>query len=455
MDFKLIVAVSDNSIIGNKNKLPWSYSEDLKYFKEITSNGNNVLIMGRKTFESLPPLKNRDLIVLSNSFVEKVTKNTHIFSSTEKMFTYLNSKQYDNHFIIGGSSIFKLFLTDYQNLVSTIYYTKINKFYDGDVTFPNISLEKFYTFSQTQSSNHPEIEYIVYKKNNTVYNETQYLHLIEHVMKNGNEMLDRTNIGTLSCFGESMKFDLQYGFPLLTSKKMFVKGIIEELLWFLSGKTDSSLLEKKGVNIWKENTSRDFLDSLGFNNRNIGDAGPIYGFQFRHSGADYINCNTDYSNQGIDQLQNVIHLIKTQPSSRRILINLWDVSKLNEMVLPPCHMIYHFKVEKDRLSCVLYQRSGDLGLGIPFNIASASLLISIIAKLTNLQPGILTHFIGDAHIYINHLKQLESQLQNPLYPFPQLVIKDRQQQNIEDFVLDDFLIKGYRSNNKIGMKMAV
>lgn len=452
MNFTCIVAVANNNIMGFQNKLPWNYPEDLQYFKNITSNGNNVLIMGRKTFESIPPLKNRDIIVLSKTLISK-ENNISVFPTIDSLFPYLKSKNYDNHFIIGGSSILEMFFT--KNLISTIYYTKIHKDYEGDVFFPNISLGNFYTHSYQKSNQHSEIEYLVYKKNKTIYNENQYLQLVQHVMDNGNETLDRTNVGTLSCFGESMKFNLQHGFPLLTSKKMFTKGIIEELLWFVSGKTDSSLLEQKGVNIWKGNTSREFLDSLGFYDRKEGDGGPIYGFQFRHAGANYINSSTDYTNQGIDQLQNVIHLIKTEPSSRRILINLWDVSKLKEMVLPPCHMIYHFKVEKDRLSCILYQRSGDLGLGIPFNIASASLLLSMIAKLTNLKPGVLTHFIGDAHIYKNHIEPLKTQLENSLYPFPKLQIKERGQEKVEDFILDDFEFQGYQCNEKISMKMAV
>ena len=453
MQFQCIVAVANHNIIGYQNKLPWNYPEDLKYFKNITSNGNNVLIMGRKTFESLPHLKNRDIIVLSKSLLLNNNNNIQIFPNCEMIISYLKLKNYENHFIIGGSSIFEHFLSN--NLISTLYYTKINKDYEGDVIFPNISLKNFYIHSYQKSPSHSEIEYFIYKKNNSLYNETQYLNLVQNVMKNGTETLDRTNIGTLSCFGESMKFDLQYGFPLLTSKKMFIKGIIEELLWFLSGNTNSKILENKGVNIWKKNTSREFLDSLGFYNRSEGDGGPIYGFQFRHSGANYIDCYTDYTNQGIDQLKNVIHLIKTQPSSRRILINLWDVTKINKMVLPPCHMIYHFKVEKDKLSCILYQRSGDLGLGIPFNIASASLLLSIISKLTNLKPGILTHFIGDAHIYKNHIEPLKKQLKNNLYPFPKLEIKNRGQEKIEHFTFDDFIIQGYQSNPKISMEMAV
>ena len=234
---------------------------------------------------------------------------------------------------------------------------------------------------------------------------------------------------------------------------MFTKGIIEELLWFLNGKTDSKLLEKKGVNIWKDNSSREFLDKLELYDKEEGDCGPIYGFNFRHYGEKYIDCNHDY--KGIDQINNVIEMIKTDPNSRRIIINLWDPTKINQMVLPPCHVLYHFRVYGNKLSCSLYQRSGDMGLGIPFNIASASLLTCIIAKLTNLEPYEFIHTIGDAHIYLNHEEALLEQIEKEPYEFPKLIIKDRNQKKIEDFETNDFIFENYKCHDKLYMKMAI
>jgi thymidylate synthase len=285
------------------------------------------------------------------------------------------------------------------------------------------------------------------------FEEKQYLNHIKNIIDNGYLCDDRTKIGTKSIFGCQMKFNINTHFPLLTTKKMFTKGIIEELLWFLNGKTDSKLLEEKGVNIWKDNSSREFLDNIKLYDRKEGDCGPIYGFNFRHYGEKYIDNNSEY--KGIDQINNVIEMIKTDPNSRRIIINLWDPTKIDEMVLPPCHVLYQFRVYGNKLLCSLYQRSGDMGLGIPFNIASASLLTCIIAKLTNLEPYELTHSIGDAHIYLNHEKALQNQLEREPYEFPKLKIRDRNQQKVEDFVIDDFIFEDYKYYDKIYMKMAV
>ena len=236
---------------------------------------------------------------------------------------------------------------------------------------------------------------------------------------------------------------------------MFTKGIIEELLWFLKGQTDSKILESKGVNIWRGNTSRNFLDDMGFTNRKEGDGGPIYGFNFRHYGAQYINSDTDYNNVGIDQINNVLRMLKEEPNSRRILINLWDPNVINDMVLPPCHVLYQFRVYGNKLSCSLYQRSGDMGLGIPFNIASASLLTCILAKLSNLEPYEFIHTIGDAHIYLNHEEVLKEQITREPHSFPTLKIIDRNQERVEDFVLEDFVFENYNCHKSIKMDMAV
>ena len=264
---------------------------------------------------------------------------------------------------------------------------------------------------------------------------------------------DRTGV-VKSTFGIHI-FDISKHIPLLTTKKVFSRGIIEELLWFLRGETDNKTLQKKNVHIWDGNTSREFLDSLGHTDREEGDGGPIYGFNFRHYGAKYIDCHTDYTGKGYDQVKEIIRLIKEEPNSRRILINLWNPCVLNEAVLPPCHVLYQFRVYGDRLCCSMYQRSGDMGLGVPFNIASATLMTYIFAHLTGKKPWKLVHTIGDAHIYTNHEDALREQLKRKPYSFPLIHIKDRGQKKVEDYDVKDFVISGYECHPRIKMDMAV
>ena len=286
--------------------------------------------------------------------------------------------------------------------------------------------------------------------------EYQYLNQIKNIIETGYSANDRTNTGTKSIFGSQMRFNLENNsFPLLTTKKMFTKGIIEELLWFLRGDTNSKNLENKGISIWKGNSSREALDNLGFTERQDGDCGPIYGFNFRHFGAEYKDCDTNYTNCGYDQVKEVLRLLKEEPTSRRILINLWDPTSLKDAVLPACHVLYQFKVMGNKLSCSLYQRSGDMGLGVPFNIASASLLTIIFAKLSGLEPYELIHTIGDAHIYLDHEDGLKEQITRTPFQFPSLKIIDRNQCKVEDFCLEDFVISNYQCHEKIKLNMAV
>lgn len=273
--------------------------------------------------------------------------------------------------------------------------------------------------------------------------ETSYLGVLKNIMENG-ELRKTRNSNTLTLFGVKIEIDISEHYPLLTTKKMFIKGIIEELLWFISGNTNSKKLEEKGVNIWKGNSSREYLDSIGLNHYEEGDCGPCYSHQWRHFNAPYKNCNLDYNGIGIDQLQNCIDLIKNNPTSRRIFMSAWNPCQLNEMVLPPCHISYQFYVSNDdKLSCILYQRSGDMFLGVPFNIASVSLLVYIIANITNKKPGKIVLMIGDAHIYENHIEQVKIQLSREIYQFPQLIIKNKYE-NINDYKYDDFEIINYK-----------
>ncbi|XP_043266648.1 thymidylate synthase [Venturia canescens] len=288
-----------------------------------------------------------------------------------------------------------------------------------------------------------------------VHDEYQYLQLIEKIISQGTERGDRTGVGTFSIFAPQMRFNLRDDIlPLLTTKRVFWKGVVEELLWFIKGSTNAKELTDKGVHIWDSNSSRAFLDSCGFNEREEGDLGPIYGFQWRHFGAEYTNMHADYTGQGIDQLQDVIDTLKNNPNDRRIIISAWNPVDIPKMALPPCHCFVQFYVSNNELSCHLYQRSADVGLGVPFNIASYSLLTYMIAHVTNLKPGELVHTMGDCHIYTNHVEALQEQTKRAPRPFPKLKIK-RQVKNIDDFVAEDFELIGYNPHPKISMPMAV
>lgn len=243
-------------------------------------------------------------------------------------------------------------------------------------------------------------------------------------------------------------------FPLLTTKRVFWRGVAEELLWFIKGSTNGKELSEKGVHIWDANGSRQFLDNLGFTGREEGDLGPVYGFQWRHFGAEYKDMHTDYTGQGVDQLQDVIDKIKNNPTDRRIIMSAWNPKDLPQMALPPCHAFVQFYVANGELSCQLYQRSADMGLGVPFNIASYALLTYMIAHITDLKPGDFVHTIGDAHVYVNHFDALKEQMKREPRPFPSLVIK-RKVEKIDDFKMEDFEIKNYNPHPKISMKMAV
>lgn len=261
-------------------------------------------------------------------------------------------------------------------------------------------------------------------------------------------------VGTVSIFGAQMRFSLRNQFPLLTTKRVFWRGVAEELLWFIRGSTDAKVLQAKNIKIWDGNSTREFLDAQGFHEREVGDLGPVYGFQWRHFGADYKTCNDDYTKQGIDQLKDVIERIKSNPTDRRIIMTAWNPIDIPKMALPPCHCLVQFYVADGELSCQLYQRSADMGLGVPFNIASYALLTYMIAHVTNLKPGDFVHTFGDAHVYLNHVEPLKEQLKRTPRAFPQLRIK-RQVTDIDDFKFEDFEVVGYDPYPTIKMDMAV
>lgn len=285
--------------------------------------------------------------------------------------------------------------------------------------------------------------------------EMQYLNTIERIIATGSKRLDRTGVGTLSIFGSQMRYSLRNNvLPLLTTKRVFFRGVAEELLWFIRGSTNAKELQAKNIHIWDGNSTREFFDAAGFVDREEGDLGPVYGFQWRHFGAKYKTCHEDYTGQGVDQLAEVINRIKNNPTDRRIIMSAWNPIDIPQMALPPCHCLAQFFVADGELSCQLYQRSADMGLGVPFNIASYALLTHMIAHVTGLKAGDFVHTTGDTHVYLNHVEPLKEQLKRVPKQFPTLHFK-RSVQSIDEFQFEDLEVRDYDPYPTIKMQMAV
>lgn len=285
--------------------------------------------------------------------------------------------------------------------------------------------------------------------------EMQYLNTIDRIIATGSKRIDRTGVGTLSTFGCQMRYSLRNNvLPLLTTKRVFFRGVAEELLWFIRGSTNAKELQAKNIHIWDGNSTREFFDAAGFVDREEGDLGPVYGFQWRHFGAKYKTCHEDYTGQGVDQLAEVINRIKNNPTDRRIIMSAWNPIDIPQMALPPCHCLAQFFVADGELSCQLYQRSADMGLGVPFNIASYALLTHMIAHVTGLKAGDFVHTTGDTHVYLNHVEPLKEQLKRVPKQFPTLHFK-RSVQSIDEFQFEDLEVRDYDPYPTIKMQMAV
>ncbi|PFH54915.1 hypothetical protein XA68_11885 [Ophiocordyceps unilateralis] len=309
-----------------------------------------------------------------------------------------------------------------------------------------------------------------------MHEEQQYLNLVRQILDDGEHRPDRTGTGTYSVFGpQPLKFALNRDgtpiLPLLTTKRVFLKAVVAELLWFIEGNTSSLALKEAGVKIWDANGSREYLDSVGLSHRKVGDLGPVYGFQWRHFGAEYVDAETDYTGCGVDQLADVIHKLRNTPYDRRIILSAWNPKDLKIMALPPCHMFAQFYVSypgtrrgngvdsgekiKGHLHCQLYQRSCDMGLGVPFNIASYALLTHMLAHVCDLVPGSFTHVMGDAHVYLDHVDALEEQLKREPRPFPELHIAREKGGSIDGWKAQDLVVRNYDPHKSIPMNMSV
>jgi len=441
MEVIAIVCIDNNYGIGKNNKIPWDLSEDRRFFKHETSIPNSVCFVGPKTYDNLPlNVKNchsrRFIVVKSEDNVDNLIK---IFKRSKSII-----------FLIGGEYLYRRMMKYVTKIIMTrIVGTK----FGCDRFFPIFSRKKFTMVSQSSIKTSDmynndgkkiELQYIrsIFNKHNEEY---QYLNLIQKLITqyDNNDMnliVKSTGLDkTIGCFGHSFEFDLIDGkYPLITTKQLHFKGIVEELLFFLRGRCDISELQKKGVNIWNKNVSIKYLKKVGLDEiYKEGDMGPGYPHSFRHYNAEYKDCKTNYTDKGIDQVYNAIMMIQEEvrkiqndinyKSNRRIIIDMWNPSMIHKMVLPPCHILYNFSVHQDStdkskiyLSLSLTCRSSDLGLGLPYNFASSALLCIILARLCNIEPFKLVVNTNDTHIYTKHIDPLREQIKREPYSFPKV-----------------------------------
>lgn len=497
MKINLIVAVDSKGGISKNGEIPWDIKEDMNFFQDVTKrnytqNGTaqkNVLIMGKNTWKKLPEtargLKDRITIIVSSTMYEKelYTDNTtksEVYLSQSLTSAIEMCQGWSNHcgkvFICGGGGIYKEAV---KNLVmNEVYLTRIDKDYncdniiegldDTNLSFYTFDLYSSKTFQVTDRNNGEQVR-VTFKKFykekpvNKNPEEQQYLDLLENILNIGHFRQTR-NAKTWSTFGKHLEFDLSKGFPILTTKKVFLRGVFEELIFFLKGDTNSKHLSEKGVKIWEGNTSREFLDSMGLNHYQDGDMGPMYGYQLKHFNAPYFGYDKDYTGQGVDQVEYCLYLLKTDPYSRRILMTTYNPAQAKEGVLFPCHgitIMFHVD-EAFRLSCMMLQRSSDTFLGLNFNLTSYSLLIHLFCEVLNndssytgpkFSPGRLIMNLGDTHIYEDHKEQCIRQILREPYEFPQLIFK-RKVTDLTDFKFEDLELVNYNCYPNIPAKMS-
>jgi len=463
MKIAIIAAVSKGMGIGKDGVMPWMIPKDLKYFKHLTQG--HIVVMGRKTYDSIPedkkPLSLRINIVITNN--PELLKNNHMhknlhYTTLSNVYRQLTlfSQTYslDTAFVIGGQSIYAYFI----KTANELYLTQIDKSYECDAYFPhfeNYNLVSYVHDVEDQTN----ITFLKYLSTTQKSDEYVYLNLLKEILKTGEQRDDRTGTGTLSVFARQLRFNLEENtLPLLTTKFVGWKTVLKELLWFLRGETDSKILEQQGVNIWKLNSTRQFLDQRGLQHYREGDIGPMYFFNIFHYGAEYKGCDADYTNQGYNQMKELIKGLKEDPNSRRHMLTTYNPATVSQSVLAPCHgiVIQFYAAQPNTLSCHVYIRSSDTILGLPFNIASYAMLTHIIAKKVNRVAKELIISTGDTHIYSNHIHQAQEQLSRKPFPFPKFMVCDSiLQKDWKDLTTDDFDVIGYFSHNAIKAPMAV
>ena len=489
----VVVARDVRGGIGYRNALPWPrLRQDVAHFFRLTTTVRtlemrNAVIMGRATWESLPathrPLPHRLNVVVSSTLTaEDVGGGALIARSLPEAIDAATSRpDIESVFIVGGARLYCEALE--LPCVTHAYVTEIQHVFDADTLLRPSVFEEFgfeavarsadvvdeegpqriaYCFQTLRRKRHLDAPPVAAAATGAdVHDELQYLALTRRILDSGSVRVDRTGVGTRSVFGAQMRFSLRNGvMPLLTTKRVFWRAVVEELLWFIAGCTDARVLQAKDVHIWDGNSTREFLDARGLGHHEVGDLGPVYGFQWRHFGADYHGFAADYTGQGVDQLQAVLRQLRTTPMDRRIVMSAWNPADISKMALPPCHMFCQFYVDRGEdgqqlLSCLMYQRSADMGLGVPFNIASYALLTHLVARVTGMCPHELVLVMGDAHVYKTHEDALRIQVERPPRPFPRLRIDDGIGQDIDAVRAEHITLFGYDPHPAIKMPMAV
>jgi thymidylate synthase len=483
MQIWIILAHSYSQGISKSGKIPWICKKDMSFMKSITTAPGlkNGLLMGRKTFESIGKiLPNRENIIVSS---QKLDSTAHVVDSISAGLEKGRELELDILWVFGGATIYDAFLTEpqFSQLIDgfiitttperpcdTFIQTNIYKFIEErqytQMFSPRVlervadGVYELSIYSRLPSLRQEWDTIVSSLEGNTI--DKSYLELVKRILSQGNRRETR-NGATISKFSENISFDLAEGFPLLTTKKVFFNGVIRELLWFIKGDTDARNLEANNVTIWSGNTSKEFLEKNGLPYEE-GIGGPIYGYQWRNFGQEYAYKDKNGQQQttpgvkhGVDQLQFIIDEIRENPMSRRLFMSSWNPNQLSQMCLPPCHISYQFYVENgSRLSCMMVQRSADVFLGLPFNIASVALLVHFIANIVGLELGKIHICIGDAHIYEDHLEPIRVQLgrSGMDYNLPRIVLK-RKPRKMEDYEFEDVEILNYKSHPPIKAKM--
>lgn len=476
----LIVAVDNNFGISKNNKIPWNYKEDYNWFVDCTSRsykeGKNVLIIGKNTWLALPKqLPNRITIVVSSTLQLEKSDSLYIVKSLHEAITLTKNIECGHVFICGGKALYEeslpyinsIFLTmihhDYEcdNIISLpLSHYKTHKQHSFDLVDKVTDEKHTVSFLKLYLNELPEF-WIIQKE------EQQYLDLLERILINGTFHKTR-NESTWSVFAETLKFNLNDSYPLLTSKKCNFFGAFHELLFMLQGKTNTTLLSDLGIKFWDGNTSRVFLDSVGLNHYEEGTMGSAYGFQLRNFNANYVDKYTDYTGQGFDQLMYCIHLLKTDPYSRRIMMTTYNPAQAATGCLTPCHgnsTIFNVELKDNlyHLSCMMTQRSADMGSGFYLNVCEYALEVYMLCELINndteykgikYTPGQLVIHLSNAHIYKSHYTQSIRQILRDPYPFPTLEI-NRKVTELNDFKFDDFKLINYNQYPGILCPMVV
>jgi len=475
---ELIVAVDKSWGMAKDNTIPWKFSTDMKYFMNVTKttsdiNKQNVVIMGRKTWDSLPekyrPLTERINIVISTTLTNEHT-NYHVVNNFENAvklsLDYYFTNKVEKIFVIGGAGVYEEAL--HSVLLQKVHVTLINKNYECDLQFPKqLLLQKCWNDMSLQKDvveKEVDLSFMIFQPKREFKGEDQYLNLLWNTYNNGDRRQTRNHM-CISTFGGSLEFDLNDGFPMITTKKLFLRGIFEELRFFLMGDTNSNHLSDKGVNIWKPNSTREFLDSCGLVNYMVGELGPIYGYNWRFFNAPYEGSDADYTGKGIDQFANIIDELKKNKYSRRILMTTLNPATVKECVLWPCHgIVVQFHCGAGgKLNCCMFQRSIDSVVGFSYNMASYAMLVHIVCNIVNnsddytgekYTPGVLKMYLGDVHIYDEptHINALKDHLSRKPYPFPKFEFKNIIK-SIDDLKWEDVNIINYKSHPAIKVNM--